>query len=399
VFLTAATTPDRYDLSRLKQWLSAGEYAEKLQDAHYDAFLGMIQDALQPATLEPVKGTARELSHEKARLEEQIRAIYLDGLAEPSVRFAVQRMITQATWQHAAENAWLFSWLITWIRWRWTQLSLAYSLVKLARSRGSLKSLLGTAFRVTVALAARVMPIWQLEEAIQRHGRNRLEEVRVTMQRVLEDHDLANTAATLVATLQDPNPPGSVPEGDALPPFIVRLLMLFIKDRGTEDVEGLRSEIDRAGYEAASKAGRWWVHVFANLLPGVLSAEFVARLLYVWWRSAPYFEPQAVTFPPASFYILGLGLIGVSVFPGYWLFKRRVRFFCGRYHVERLVREITQFPILDPLVTVCDRLEKFLAHCEHLRRKAVQFRTSLRIDYAAMAQTAADATGMQPIPP
>lgn len=379
VFLISANKPDDPELLRLRKALFSIEPKEIARSIKYDAFLGALQYVVSSEQMQPIKSAAEQLLQSKTQLEEEVREIYREGLREPMVAGVFQRMVTEATWRHLVDRSWGFSALISWVRWRWSRLRLAYSLLRIGTSMGSLYSLMRGAANTLAILLSNYLPAWQVNEALETHCGPRLESLKRHIRRVLEDHGLIEWAETISAG----SPPDNSQTADpSTIPAWLRPFQRFLESRDPfGSVATLRNELERTGHLAAKKAGSWWCQLVVNALPVLITVDFMFRLAQFWWRSAPYFDNEPV-FPTSSFYILAAVMMAASILPGYVMLSHRVTRFSRRVDTELVLKQITDFPVLGPLSSACDTITQLLDHCRQLTETAAQFRRSLRIQLA-----------------
>lgn len=388
VFFISAKNPHEFDFPRLHHYLRTLDGREILGDIRCDAFLGALQAAVQPHHLLPIKHAAEQLAQHIGRLEQELREIYREGLTDPTFAAALRRLMTAGTWQHLLDNSWGFSALLCWLRWRWSRVSLAYAVLRLGLSGVSLYRLVRVATRALAAVLSDYAPIWSIRQVLEARCGPRLSLVRSAVRRALEDYGLTEWLHHKPSQSRedDSHKTRSLPKLGKAPGWAGALAQIF-EARPSPLVTTLKAELDRAAHLAAKRAGRWWVHALANLLPLVITGDFLFRLAEYWWQSAPYLGGPMVL-PGSGFYILGATMIAAGLLPGWVLLSHRVSRSVRTADFGMIFHQTSQFPVLKPLRAAHAALRALVERCERLGELAGQFRRSLRIQ----AATAEDLT-------
>lgn len=406
VFFLSATNPTAYDFRelqhRLFDTLVSGKTQKILRDIRCDAYLGSVQDAVQKARLHHVKDIAEKLDKHITELEPKVRHIYQNGLNDPTVSAALRRLITTATWQHVLEKSFGFSTLLSWLRWRWNRLLLAYSTLRIVLSGISLYRVYTATRAFFATLMAEYAPYWHIHRLLEFRYKEELSRIREDVRRVLEDYGLTqwieHEQATSATAKSRQRPPEQEPNNDLA--WLQDFFPFF--NQNSEVVSVLQQKVETIVPKAAASASKLGVHIIANVPPLAITLELLLRLVAYWANSAPYpwikhlfnspwikqfldISLVPTTFPTAGFFVLYAIAIAASLVPGWVLLSRCVIRGVQKVNLQELFNEISQFPELIPLWEAREALRNVIARCERLYETASQYRRNLDIP-AAMVE-------------
>ncbi|WP_347245882.1 GTPase domain-containing protein [Thermogutta sp.] len=381
VFATIAQDPGHSEVVRLRYFLQGHDPLEVARLAPLDSLLARLQEALGEERLRPLQAAVERLESFRENLVPDIQQIYRKGLQDPVVKTAIQRVMRESIWQYVVDNSWGFAALVGWVRWRWSRLRLAYTLLRLGTSAFSLFQWLRTLVTASTVIFTNLLPLWQISQHLASHCRRELDLIRTHVHELLEELGLeewGDRTSQDVLQQRDELPRDSAP----LPHWLGFLNGLG----GVEDpfgaIAALRGELERVAMKAArNAAGPAWVQVMVNLLPLAVSIDFVGRMAYFWWQSAPYLSPEPV-FPSGHFYLLTGVMLAITLLPGSVLLARRVKHFGDARNEDHIIHQMGNFPVLQPLVAARDACLELLARCRSLRNKARNFRASLKLGFA-----------------
>jgi len=381
VFLTNAREPENGEVARLRRFLTERDPREVARLGMLDAFLGRLQDALSEDRLRRLREAVNRLRSFREKLANDTRQIYLDGLQDPVAAMAIRRVMNEAIWQYVVDKSWGFAALIAWLRWRWSRLRLAYALLRLGTSRFSLFYLIRTLVTTSTVVFTNLLPIWQITQHLASRGKTRLDQIRTYVHDQLKELGLLEWSEESRQALP-PQTGGLADDGAVLPRWLASLSGLFDVEDPFGSVAALRGELERAALDVAQKAaGPGWVQFTVNLLPLAVSIDFVGRMAYFWWQSAPYSNAEPV-FPSGHFYLLTGVMLAITLLPGTILVARRVARFSESVKYDQIVEQVSDFPVLEPLATAEKFCRQILERCESLRNTATNFRQSLRLGFA-----------------
>jgi energy-coupling factor transporter ATP-binding protein EcfA2 len=383
VFVTSARAPENSEVVRLRHFLVERDPREVARLGALDAFLGRLQDALSHERLRPLREAVDRLSKFQEKLTRETREVYREGLQDPVAAMAIQRVMNEAIWQYVVDKSWGFAALIAWLRWRWSRFRLAYALLRLSTSRFSLFQLLHTLVTTSAVVFTNLLPIWQITQHLASHCKGKLEHIRLGVNGLLKELGLLEWSEECSRdSSQQAGALGTEPA--ILPRWLASLSRVWDVDDPFGSVAALRAEVERTAVDEAQKAvGSAWVQFMVNLLPFAVSIDFAGRMVYFWWQSAPYLSAEPV-FPSSHFYLLTAVMLAMTLLPGAILMGRRVRHSSKSLNCNRIVEQVKDFPVLEPLAAAEKFCRQVLERCESLRDTAASFRQSLQLGFATV---------------
>ncbi len=371
-FLVSALQPHRFELADLRRAVLERDYGRDGYRLRADGICGHLQHAAAEELLEPLRAKAAALRAAEERSREKVQAAYRKAWSRRRAEEAFRQAVAQQVWRWTAERTSAFAALTAWLRTRWYHLTATYRLFRLGFYRFSLWGAAAASLDALRAILTGVLPLQRIQEALGPALEAELDQVAHDVRRTLEDHGLPRPAEPPKVT--PPRKPDEPTDHGPLDRGLDWLMRRLGAEPGDSQLlEEIRTAVDEAAEEAASRVARRWVDVVANALPFVILADASIRIGRAWVASG-WYAGETHDYPPLGFYGLAAGLLAVSVLPGYWLIATRIAAQCKHLKPAERFR-VTSPAVLEPLAARRRELEEVIRKAEDLRHRAVQART------------------------